>query len=207
MDNATINQKIEKNQNLVHKMINQMLPSIDENFGILSYDDLFQEGMFGLWRAYERFDPSKNVKFSTFACFQIKYAILDCLNNQQFFVKYPSRFEIDKKKEFEGSTLYLNQTVKGSSEEGSSRELINILETDSSFHTYNSKSNLEESLDVMESLSALNEKERYAIEQKHFADRTSADIAKDEGVSRQSIDQRLKSGYKKLKMSMQLAYA
>ncbi|WP_368900738.1 sigma-70 family RNA polymerase sigma factor [Oceanobacillus oncorhynchi] len=206
MDNVTINQKIEKNQNLVHKMINQMLPSIDENFGILSYDDLFQEGMFGLWRAYERFDPSKNVKFSTFACVQIKYAILDCLNNQQFFVKYPYRFEIDKKKEFEGSTLYLNQTVKGSSGEGTT-ELINALQTDTSLHTYNSESDLEECLDVTESLSALNEKERYAIEQKYFADRTSADIAKDEGVSRQRIDQRLKSGYKKLKTSMQLAYA
>jgi RNA polymerase sigma factor for flagellar operon FliA len=42
-------------------------------------DDLYAAGLVGLWEAYGKFDPSKNVRFATFAQFRIQGAILDSL--------------------------------------------------------------------------------------------------------------------------------
>ncbi len=47
----------------------------------LDYADLVQEGNIGLIKAAERFDPSKGLKFSTYACFWIKAHILIAIRN------------------------------------------------------------------------------------------------------------------------------
>ncbi len=44
---------------------------------VLSKEDLVSAGVVGLIEAYHRFDPSKNVKFKTYAEFRIKGAMLD----------------------------------------------------------------------------------------------------------------------------------
>jgi RNA polymerase sigma factor (sigma-70 family) len=43
------------------------------------YDDLVQEGILGLMQAVERFDPSRGVKFSTYAGWWIRGALIDAL--------------------------------------------------------------------------------------------------------------------------------
>ncbi len=48
---------------------------------ILSTDDLFQYGIFGLIDAIERYDAHKGAKFETFAVYRIKGAILDGLRS------------------------------------------------------------------------------------------------------------------------------
>ncbi len=48
---------------------------------ILSVDDLFQYGIFGLIDAIERYDAHKGAKFETFAVYRIKGAILDGLRS------------------------------------------------------------------------------------------------------------------------------
>jgi RNA polymerase sigma factor for flagellar operon FliA len=48
---------------------------------ILSVDDLFQYGIFGLIDAIERYDAHKGAKFETFALYRIKGAILDGLRS------------------------------------------------------------------------------------------------------------------------------
>lgn len=48
---------------------------------ILSVDDLFQYGIFGLIDAIERYDAHKGAKFETFATYRIKGAILDGLRS------------------------------------------------------------------------------------------------------------------------------
>ncbi len=44
---------------------------------VLSKEDLVSAGVVGLIEAYHRFDPTKNVKFKTYAEFRIKGAMLD----------------------------------------------------------------------------------------------------------------------------------
>lgn len=49
----------------------------------LSDDDLFQEGCNGLMKAYEKFDFTKNFKFSTYAVYWIKAYILKAINESK----------------------------------------------------------------------------------------------------------------------------
>src|SRR5579859_7174135 len=42
-------------------------------------DDLIQAGIVGLIDAYQKFDPSKNAQFKSYAAFRIRGAILDSL--------------------------------------------------------------------------------------------------------------------------------
>ncbi|WP_263350993.1 sigma-70 family RNA polymerase sigma factor [Acidicapsa acidisoli] len=57
------------------KKIHRRLPSNVE------IDDLYAAGLVGLWEAYAKFNPGKNVQFSTFAQFRVRGAILDSLRS------------------------------------------------------------------------------------------------------------------------------
>ncbi|QEK12248.1 FliA/WhiG family RNA polymerase sigma factor [Crassaminicella thermophila] len=45
----------------------------------IEFDDLVSYGIFGLLDAIDKFDPSKNVKFETYACIRIRGSIIDQL--------------------------------------------------------------------------------------------------------------------------------
>jgi RNA polymerase sigma factor for flagellar operon FliA len=69
----------------LEKLIEEFLPIINywanryAYYGIpvISKEDLVSAGLIGLIEAYHRYDPSKNVKFRTYAEFRIKGAMLD----------------------------------------------------------------------------------------------------------------------------------
>ena len=47
--------------------------------GVIDWEDLVSAGTIGLIEAIDRFDPERNIKFTTFATFRIRGAILDIL--------------------------------------------------------------------------------------------------------------------------------
>jgi len=52
------------------------------SFTSLPFEDLVQEGTIGLWEAWQRFDPEREAKFSTYATYWIKKRILDAVNRE-----------------------------------------------------------------------------------------------------------------------------
>lgn len=55
-----------------------------------SFNDLLQESCVGLLKAVDRFDPNLGFKFSTYACWWIKQAALQYINNSNYSVKIPA---------------------------------------------------------------------------------------------------------------------
>lgn len=55
----------------------------------LSYDDLVQEGLCGLMKAIDRFDPSMGTQFSTYAVWWIRQAIIRAICNTGSTVRVP----------------------------------------------------------------------------------------------------------------------
>ncbi len=78
-------EKFLKDTPPLEKLIEEFLPLINywasKYFNpynpVLSKEDLISAGIIGLIEAYKRYDPSKKVKFKTYAEYRIKGAILD----------------------------------------------------------------------------------------------------------------------------------
>ncbi len=68
---------IQANLKLVVSIAKQYAPSADPEMLL----DLIQEGSLGLIKAIERFDPSYDTRFSTYAVYWIKQAVLRALKN------------------------------------------------------------------------------------------------------------------------------
>jgi RNA polymerase sigma factor (sigma-70 family) len=65
-----------KYQNLAYSIANEY-----RNRGV-PMEDLKQESLLGLYKAYERFEPERETKFSTYAVFWIKKQVLEALKQE-----------------------------------------------------------------------------------------------------------------------------
>ena len=75
---------IESNLGLVHAIARTFRSTS------LSFDDLVQDGTVGLVQAVERFDHRRGVRFSTYAAWWIRRAILDAIDNSHV-IRVPSK--------------------------------------------------------------------------------------------------------------------
>jgi len=71
----------EKYIHLVKYVINRMLAVSHIESEVLDYDDLYSCGVMGLLTAIDNFDPSRDVKFITYAIPRIKGSIIDELRS------------------------------------------------------------------------------------------------------------------------------
>lgn len=79
---------ISKHQGLVHRVVKQYSRNAD------NYDDLFQEGMIGLWMASQKYDASLG-KFSTYAYYWIRMKVQNYANSKFRPVHIPHNIQYD----------------------------------------------------------------------------------------------------------------
>jgi RNA polymerase sigma factor (sigma-70 family) len=80
-----INRMIMSNVRHVAKIANRYRSRLNH----MDFDDLLQEGMFGLNRASEKFDPTRGNKFSTYSHAWIQQMLNRALNNQGDMIRIP----------------------------------------------------------------------------------------------------------------------
>lgn len=95
----------------------------------LPFEDLFQEGTFGLMRAKDDFDPGKGVKFSTYADAWIKQAIRRALEQKGDLIRLPVYMHENLVK---ARRIY-NQLTETKSYPPSARELETVLQKSTDF--------------------------------------------------------------------------
>ncbi|KAH8075309.1 sigma-70 [Aureococcus anophagefferens] len=74
----------------------------------LAQEDLLQEGAFGLSRADERFDPERGFRFSTYATFWIRQAVLRACAEQSRVIRLPAHVH-DQLASMRKATLVLDE--------------------------------------------------------------------------------------------------
>jgi RNA polymerase primary sigma factor len=82
---------IERNLRLVHQIARSCLRRFDQwQGGGIELDDLCNEGVLGLIRAAEKFEPERNLRFSTYAHYWINQAITSKLRENTRGLRIPS---------------------------------------------------------------------------------------------------------------------
>jgi len=87
---------------IVHRIAIHLPPNVET-------DDLINAGIIGLIEAVERFDPSRDNKFITYAAFRIRGAVLSELRSRDFHSRSTRR----KLREYERVSLQLEQQLGG----------------------------------------------------------------------------------------------
>lgn len=80
---------VTRNMGLVHYCVTQILHK-KKHLNSLSREDLVQEGAIGLARAVDKYNPSIGGKFSTYAVYWIRAAVLRCIAERDDLLRVPS---------------------------------------------------------------------------------------------------------------------
>src|SRR5690349_5483141 len=100
----------------------------------VSFLDLIHEGNLGLIEAARRFDPSRNVKFITYAVWWVRESMMHVLADQTRAFSFPPKlFGVLRRVPGGGTDVSLNEPVRRAghaADDASSRELGDLLEQD-----------------------------------------------------------------------------
>ena len=124
--------KEQKDNNSMKKLVQanlRLVISIAKKYtgrGVL-FMDLVQEGSLGLMRAAEKFDYRKNFKFSTYATWWIKQAIMRAITNTSKTIRIPVHMA-DKIKKYNYAINYLSDKFERPPEDNEICEYLNITE-------------------------------------------------------------------------------
>lgn len=80
------NKVIEHNLGLIPKEVSRYVYS---NYATINFEDLYQQGVLGLFEAVEGYDPSKGFAFSTYALWWIRQRIGRYVQDNQSLIRIP----------------------------------------------------------------------------------------------------------------------
>jgi len=126
---------VSANIGLVHAVIKPQYQSLKQQAG-LTYDEFIQEGSLGLIRAAELFDPSRGLRFSTYATIWIKGALSNSHVQEQITVPLRERAKFNKIRKAKEDLTDLNNGEEPSIEEVAEHlgfTIAEILETERRF--------------------------------------------------------------------------
>jgi RNA polymerase sigma factor for flagellar operon FliA len=103
-------QLIRDNMPLVELVVQRMVPQVPS---FMTREDMISAAMVGLVDAANKFDPTKGVKFKTFAEYRVRGAIFDEMRKLDWF----SRSMRDKQNHLTQTMLYLERKLGRSPEE------------------------------------------------------------------------------------------
>lgn len=193
-------------------------------------DDLFQIGCIGLMKAVERFELSRDLKFSTYAVWTIDGEIKRYLrDNSLIRIKRSSKnllYKINKAKdklvleyghepsneqianelgikEKEISSVYLSLQPVSSLSEPVDSDNEKMLLMDKIGDSKISESSTVNKIAVREAIKKLKDKEREVINMRYFLDKTQAEIAEEFGVSQVHVSRLEKNAIKKMQIFLQ----
>lgn len=78
---------IRHNVRLVVDYVRKYLPILSKR--TLEFEDLVQEGMFGLMRAADKFDPTRGYRFSTYATWWVRQSVERGIANRGYIIRVP----------------------------------------------------------------------------------------------------------------------
>lgn len=182
-----------------------------------SYEDMFNVGVIGLVKSADDFDPKYNIKFSTFAIYNIMREIEHYSRHTREGIHYAQQLLINKRKadrlikimSIEDVAKELNKDVK------EIEELININFKVSSLNSKvdnnecNKKSEFQETFGYeedfdtklyLESLfSALSKREKEIIFERFIKEKKQYDIGLNHGLSQAQVSRIIKGGLNKMR--------
>lgn len=109
--------KLAKNKLIQHnfRFVAGIVSSIIKNYNSNIFDDLIQEGIFGLDKAIDNFDTSKKIKFTTYAVWWVRHYVTKYYRENLSIIRLPdniSQFLLTKAKR-KNDSFELVQTIGG----------------------------------------------------------------------------------------------
>lgn len=111
------NQLTLRNQKLVNTFIS-LIGNKNKTLIKKYKEDLYQEGLIGLSKAVEHFDPTRGIRFSTYAGHWVLQAITSYIAKQQYIVSVPTQLRLASNK----IVSFMKETKKETADEISLEE-------------------------------------------------------------------------------------
>ena len=207
MEDIKLNELITVNQNLIYSIIHR--------FRSRDVEDLFQVGCVGLIKAYQKYDYSMNVKFTSYAYNFIVGEIYQYIINNRNIRMSPANIKLYHaiNRARESLTSYLNRSP-------TIDELCSLLEIEpykyeeiqsamipvniDSIYDLSDKSTIskDQLIDLRDAVSGLTEEERQIIKARYFNNYTQSELARMYNTNQVKISREEKRILSKLKAKM-----
>lgn len=202
----------------------RLIYSISKKFYNVSQNDLIQAGVIGVLKAYDNYINDGTTKFSTYARDYIYGEMYSCVNKNKDFkisrdylklykLLLKTKYELAQKLNRIPTTIelarFLDKDISLVEDVLLSGEAIMSLDSasddDRSMYetvTDNSMDNVNEMIDLNDSLNCLTQQEKNIIRARYFKDMTQSEVAKKLNLTQVMVSRYEKKGIEKMRLYM-----